>query len=97
MLHVSCCTFVLLLLKIKIKIKRKSNGCSFFAYSWKLPVYSGASLLTVHKFSFSTYSWSFFTYSFSFFTYSWSFFAYSGKVLLIRALRDCKQRSSNCK
>ena len=26
-------------------------------------------------------------------TYSWSFFAYSGKVRLIRALRDCKQRS----
>ena len=29
----------------------------------------------------------------SFFAYSWSFFAYSGKVRLIRALRDCKQRS----
>ena len=28
------------------------------------------------------------------FTYSWSFFAYSGKVRLIRAVRDCKQRSS---
>ena len=39
-----------------------------------------------------------------FFAYSWSFFAYSGKLRLIRALRDCKQRSStvskknsNCK
>ena len=49
--------------------------------------------LTKINFSFFAYSWSFFTYSFSFFTYSWSFFAYSGKVYLIRALRDCKQRS----
>ena len=49
-------------------------------------------LLTVDNFSFFTYSWSFFAYSFSFLTYSWSIFAYSGKVRLIRALRDCKQR-----
>ena len=55
-------------------------GCGFFAYSWKLPAYSGAVLLTVDNFSF--------------FAYSWSFLAYSGKVRLIRALRDCKQRSS---
>ena len=48
---------------------------------------------TVDTFSFFTYSWSFFAYSFSFFTYSWSFFTYSGKVRLIRALTDCKQRS----
>ena len=27
-------------------------GCSFFAYSWKLPAYSGAFLLTVANFSF---------------------------------------------
>ena len=57
------------------------KGCGFFAYSWKLPAYSGAFLLTVDNFSFSTYSWSFFAYSFSFFTYSWSFFAYSGKCV----------------
>ena len=50
-------------------------------------------LLTVDKFSFFTCKWGFFAYSVSFFTYSWSFFAYSGKVRLIRALRDCKQRS----
>ena len=31
--------------------------------------------------------------AFSFFTCSWSFFAYSGKVRLISALRNCKQRS----
>ena len=90
-------------------------GCSFFAYSWKLPAYSALHthccgpfpegyLRTLRQtgpgpnfcsdnFSFSTYSWSFFAYSLSFSTYSWSFFAYSGKVLLIRALRDCKQRS----
>ena len=36
----------------------------------------------------------FFAYNFSFFAYSWSFLAYSGKVRLIRALRDCKQRGS---
>ena len=69
-------------------------GCSFFAHSWKLPAYSRAFLLTVDNFSFSAYSWSFFAYSFSFFTYSWSFFASSGKVRLISALRDCKQRRS---
>ena len=43
--------------------------------------------------SFFAYSWSSFAYSFSLSAYSWSFFAYSGKVCLIRALRDCKQRS----
>ena len=69
-------------------------GAGIFSYSWKLPAYSGAFFLTVDNFSFFTYSWSSFAYSFSFFTYSWSFFAYSGKVRLIRALRDCKQRSS---
>ena len=57
------------------------RGCSFFAYNWKLPAYSGAFLLTVDNLSFFTYSW-------SFLAYSWSFLAYSG-----RALRDCKQRS----
>ena len=63
----------------------RSFGCGFFAYSWRLPAYSGASLLTIDKFSFFTYNWSFFAYSFSFLTYNWSFFAYSGKVHLIRA------------
>ena len=60
----------------------------------------GSFLLTVELFysqftilAFFTYSWSFFAYSFSFSAYSWSFFAYSGKVRLISALRDCKQRS----
>ena len=53
------------------------KDAAFFAYSWKLPAYSGAFLLTVDKFSLFTYSRSFFPYSFSFFTYSWSFFAYS--------------------
>ena len=51
------------------------------------------SFLTVDNFSFFAYSFGFFTYNSGFFTYSWSFFAYSGKVRLIRALRDCKQRS----
>ena len=30
-----------------------------FAYSWKLPAYSGAFLLTVDNFSFFAYNWSF--------------------------------------
>ena len=34
-------------------------GCGFFAYSWKLPAYSGAFLLTDDSFSFFAYSWSF--------------------------------------
>ena len=65
----------------------KKIGCGFFAYSSKLPAYSGAFLLTIDNFSFFAYSWSFFAYNFSFFTYSWSFFAYSGKVHLLRTLR----------
>ena len=56
------------------------NGCSFFAYNWKLPAYSGAFLLTIDNFSF-------FAYNFSFFAYSFSFFAYSGKVRLIKGLK----------
>ena len=58
-----------------------SGGCSFFAYSWKLPAYSGASLLTIDNLSFfSTHNWSFSAYSFS-------FFAYSGKVHLMKGLK----------
>ena len=45
------------------------------------------------NFSFSTYNWSFFAYNLSFLTYNWSSFAYNGKVRLISALRDCKQRT----
>ena len=60
---------------------------AFFAYSWKLPAYSGAFLLTVDNFSSLTYRWSFF------FGLQLELFAYSGKVRLLSALRDCKQRS----
>ena len=56
-------------------------GCGFFAYSWKLPAYSGAFLLTVDNFSFSAYNFSFFTHRFSFFTYSWSFLLTVGKCV----------------
>ena len=45
---------------------RLKKGCSFFAYSWKLPAYSGAFLLTVGNCSFSTYNWSFLAYSLAF-------------------------------
>ena len=67
---------------LHFKLNNHYFGCSFFAYSWKLPAYSGVFLLTVDNFGFFTYSWSFFVYNFSFSTYSWSFFAYSGKVPL---------------
>ena len=60
----------------------------------------GSFLLTVELFdlqltslAFFTYNWSFFAYSFSFLLTVGAFFAYSGKVRLIRALWDCKQRS----
>ena len=75
-------------LRVRLEI-----GCSFFAYNWKLPAYSGAFLLTVGNFSFFTYNCSFFAYIFSFLSYSWGFFAYSGEVRLLGASRDCKQRS----
>ena len=32
------------------------GDAAFFAYSWKLPAYSGALLLTVENFSFFTYT-----------------------------------------
>ena len=61
---------------------RRLFGCNFFAYSRKLPAYSGALLLTVDNFSLN-HNWSSFAYNFCFFAYSWSFLAYSGKVHLI--------------
>ena len=71
-------------------------GRSFFAYSWKLPAYSGAFLLTIDSLTVLAL-WltvgAFFAYSFSFFTCSGSFFAYSGKVRLIRALRTVSQEA----
>ena len=68
-------------------------GCNFFAYSWKLPAYSGAFYLQLTILALWLTIWSFFAYSFSFFTYNWSFLAYSGKVRRISALKNCKQRS----
>ena len=58
-------------------------------------------LLTVELFCLQLTSLAFFTYNWSFFAYNFSFlylqlelfFAYNGKVRLIRALTDCKQRS----
>ena len=72
--------------------------CAFFECGFLLTVESF--LLTAELFCLQltilvfTYSWSCFGYSLSLFTYTVGvFFAYSGKVHLIRALRDCKQRS----
>ena len=42
---------------LKIWLKK---GCGFFAYSWKLPAYSGALLLTVDNFSFIAYNFAFY-------------------------------------
>ena len=67
-------------------------GFNFFAYRWKLPAYSGAFLLTIDNFSLLTYNRSFFAYNLSFFAYNCSFLACNGKVRLLRALKDCKQR-----
>ena len=80
-------------------------GCSFFAYSWKLPAYSGSFLLTFDNLVFYL-QLEFFLLTALAFSLTVEL-AYNGKVRLIRALRDCKQRSwavskkkkksSNCK
>ena len=73
-------------------------GCSFSAYSWKLPACSGAFLLTVASGSCFACSFSFFTCSFRFWAYNFSlfacFFTYRKKVRLMSTYTDCKQRSS---
>ena len=74
----------------------KNIGCCFFAYSWKLPAYSGAFLLTIDSFSFFTYSWSFF-FPLAVLAFSLTIGAFLltvGKCVLISASRDCRQRSS---
>ena len=68
-------------------------GCGFLAYSWKLPAYSGAFLLTNDNFSFLLTVGAFLLTILAFLLTVGAFFAYSGKVRLIRALRDCKQIS----
>ena len=84
-----------ILLKILCAISKEipAFGCSFFAHSWKLLAYNGASLLIVVFGSF-TYIWGCFAYSFSSFTCSCRFFVYNGQLLLVSTLTDCKQRSS---
>ena len=69
------------------------HGMRLFCLQLEASCLHWSFLLTVDKFSFFTYNWSFFAYNLSFSTYNWSFFAYSGEARLIRALRDCKQRS----
>ena len=79
------------------------SWCSFFAYSWMLPAYSWAFLLTVVFWSFFAYScvWELFCLQFELFNLRFelfclqlSFFAYSGKVCLRSTSTDCEQRSS---
>ena len=60
-------------------------GCGFFAYSWKLPAYSRAFLLTVDNFSFFLTVGAFLLTVLAFLRTVGAFFAYSGKVRLIRA------------
>ena len=80
------------LVRIKSLVLQWSFGCGFSAYSWKLAAYSGAFLLTIDNLAFLLTIEAFLLTVLAF-TYDWSFFAYNGKVRLIRALRDCKQRS----
>ena len=86
------CGVTALTAKVTLKEDLK-NWMRLFCLQLEASCLQWSFLLTVDNFSFFTYNWSFVTYSFSFFTYNWSFFAYCGKVCLIRALRDCKQRS----
>ena len=60
---------------------------AFFAYSWKLPAYSGAFVLTFDNLGVFCLQLELFAYSFSFLTYSWSFFAYSGKSVFNKGLK----------
>ena len=62
-------------------------GCSFFAYSWKLPAYSWSVLLTIDNLSFFRFQLELFAYSFSFFAYSWSLFADSGESASNKGLK----------
>ena len=71
--------------QIRMQLFRLQLEASYLQWSF---------FLTVDKSSSFTYNWSLFGYNFSFFAYSWSYFAYSGKARLVRASRDCKQRSS---
>ena len=71
-----------------------SLDAAFFGHSWKLAAYSGAFLLAVDNFSFLLTVGAFLLQFLVFLLTVGAFFAYSGKVPLIRALRDCKRRSS---
>ena len=75
----------------KEKARKEESRCGFFAYSWKFPAYSAVFYLQLTMLV--SHSCSFLAYRFSFLLTIGVFFAYSGKVCLIRALRDCKQRS----
>ena len=68
------------------------GGCGFFAYNWKLPAYSGASLLTANNFSFFTYNIGAFLLTILAFLLTVGAFCLQWEVRLMRALRDCKQR-----
>ena len=67
------------------------SGCGFFAYSWKFPAYNGVSCLQLTILVLLLIV----AVLVSLLTVG-SFFAYSGKVRLIKALKDCKQKI-NCK
>ena len=82
----------------------------FFAYSWKLPAYNGASSLTIDNFSFSTYNWSSLLAILAFSLTILACLLTVGAFCLQwesasnKGLKDCRQRSlsvsktrSNCK
>ena len=82
-----------------------SSGCSFFAYGWKLPAYSGAFChLQLTILALFIDSWSFFTYNFRVFYLQWELFGLQWESASNKRLKglqaeklNCKQKSSNCK
>ena len=62
-------------------------GCSFSAYRWKLPAYSGAFYLQLTILAFLLTVGAFSLTILAFFTYNWSFFAYSGKSACNKRLK----------
>ena len=75
--HSSCDT------KVGSGRKAIAYGCGFFAYSWKLPSYNGALLLTVDDFCF--------------FSCSWSCFGLQWEAASNKGLKGLEAKKLNCK
>ena len=73
-----------------------TQGCGFFAYSWKLPAYSGAFLLTIDNFSFFAYNWSFFTYNLNFFNLQLELFSLQWEIVSNKRHKGLQAKRLNC-